>query len=113
MAISSSVATVIEGIRIILSRFTADLDTVVVCPDDGLYMRTYRKYSWILMPKDAILEGSVIHRADGTRIQFVGCTDYQAAPSRPFAVEFVGWGTDVMSDSNTIQTWMGMAAQSQ
>jgi hypothetical protein len=112
-ATPSAVAAVIETVRVILSR-TATGTTVVVCPDDGLHIRTFRRYTPVLLPEGATRSGHTVTRPDGSRVTFLGCSDLDAAPSGvPFVVEFIGWGTDVMSDANLIKRWIDLAASAQ
>lgn len=109
-ATPSSVAAVIETVRAILDRSSTGT-TVVVCPDDGLHIRTFRRYTPVLLPQGATLSGHTVTRPDGSRVTFLGCSDLASAPDGvPFGVEFVGWGTDVMSDAGQIRRWLDLSA---
>lgn len=106
----SSVAAIIETVRAILCRSSTGT-TVVVCPNDGLHIRTFRRYTPVLLPQGATMSGHMVTRPDGSRVTFVECSDVNAAPTGvPFSVEFVGWGTDIMSDAGLINRWLDMAA---
>jgi len=108
----SAVAATIESIRAILARPT-DGWTVVVCPDDGLHIRTYRRYAPVLMPQGAMLSNGTVVRTDGSMVSFIGASDELEVPDGvQFDVEFAGWGTDVMSDAKAITTWRDRAARS-
>lgn len=110
IAIPSSVASVIETVRNIFDRSSVGM-TVIVCPDDGLHLRTFRRYTPVLLPQGATLSGHTVTRSDGSRVTFLGCSDLDSAPDGvPFEVEFIGWGTDVMSDAGQIKRWLDLAA---
>ena len=82
----------------------------MVCPDDGLHLRTFRRYATVLLPSGAHLLGSTVTREDGSRVSVVGSSDINIVPDGvPFAVEFTGWGTDVMSDARNILVWKDRA----
>lgn len=108
----SAVAATLESIRATISRPTVGW-TVVVCPDDGLHIRTYRRYASVLLPEGAgVVDGTVV-RTDGSRVTFVAASDELEVPDGvTFDVEFAGWGTDVMSDAKAITTWREKAARS-
>ena len=108
----SAVAATIESIRAILAR-PSDGWVVVVCPDDGLHIRTYRRYAPVLMPDGAMLSNGTVVRTDGSMVSFVGASDEPEIPDGVgFDVEFAGWGTDVMSDSKAITTWRDRSVRS-
>ena len=110
--ISSDVAATIEFIRATIARPT-DGWTVMVCPADGVHIRTYRRYVSVLLPEDAILSDRTVVRTDGSRVTFVGASDAFEVPAGvAFDVRFAGWGTDVMSDTGIISTWQDRAARS-
>lgn len=105
-------AAVLEDVRTILARSGVGM-TLIVCPDNGLHLRAFVRYATALLPPGAHLMGQTVVREDQSSVTFVGCTDYSAAPmDTPYAVEFVGWGTDALSDATVITRWMDMAASS-
>ena len=109
MDVHAASAAVLEDIRVILTRHGVGT-TLVVCPDNGLHLRAFVRYASVLMPPGAHLDGSMVVREDRSRVTFVGCTNYGAAPTdTPYAVEFIGWGTDVLSDAAVITRWMDMS----
>jgi hypothetical protein len=110
MSTPSAVASTLETLRGSLSRPALGW-TVIVCPDDGLHLRTFRRYASVLLPSGAHLTGSTITREDGSRVSVVGSSETNIIPDGvPFAVEFTGWGTDVMSDARNILVWKDRAA---
>jgi len=108
----SAVAATIESIRATLAR-PSEGWTVIVCPDDGVHIRTYRRYSPVLLPEGAILSNGTVVRTDGSMVTFVGASDELEVPDGVgFDVEFAGWGTDVMSDARAISTWRDRSVRS-
>lgn len=112
MTTPSVAASIMESVRTVIARQDGGVGTtVVVCPDDGLHLRTFRRYAPVLLPEGATLSGHTVTRPDGTTVTFVGGTDIESAPSGVgFAVEFVGWGTDVTSDVGMIRKWLDLVA---
>jgi hypothetical protein len=103
-------AAVLEDVRMTLAR-PGEGVTLIVCPDNGLHLRAFVRYATVLLPPGAHMVGHMVIRKDQSRVTFVGCTNYGVAPTdTPYAVEFIGWGTDALSDAAVITRWMDMSA---
>jgi hypothetical protein len=110
MSTPSVVASIMESVRTIICRQDG-VTVVVVCPDDGLHLRTFRRYAPVLLPEGASVSGHTVTRPDGSTVTFVGGSELESAPSGvAFSVEFVGWGTDVTSDVGMIRKWLDLVA---
>lgn len=108
--VHSSLASTIETIRAILNRNTVGV-TLIVCPESSMYLGAYRRYAAILLPEGATLCGHMVTRHDGSQVAFLGGSDTKNAPDGvPFTVEFLGWGSDVLSDIAVMQWWLNRAA---
>jgi hypothetical protein len=106
----SSVAAAIETVRSVLDRSATGI-TVVVCPDDGIHLRTFQRYIPVLLPQGATLSGHMVTRPEGSHVMFLGCSDLESVPKGvSFDVEFIGWGTDVTSDAGQIKRWLDLSA---